>query len=102
MFPTSYFHLCLGYFLIGLCNLKYMIIFTYNSEICLKKHDIIAPSIITAVDGSGTVFMCFWLIYFSGINKNAINFYIFVHFISIFTGIMMVFILVESPYWLIK
>ena len=102
VFPTNYFNLCLGYFLIGLCNFKYMIILSYYSEISLKIHDVIATSITTAADGSGTLFMCFWLIYFSGINKNAINFYIFVHFVSVFTGLMMIFFLVESPYWLIK
>ncbi len=75
---------------------------TYNSEICLKKYVVYAPSISTFVDTSGTIWLCLWILYFEGPERNSFNFLTFVHIVSTITGIAMILTFVESPYWLIK
>lgn len=76
--------------------------YTYNSEICLKKYIVYAPSITIFVDTSGTIWLCLWILYLEGTERNSFNFLIFVHIISSVTCIAMILIFVESPHWLIK
>ena len=99
---SNYYLKCIGFFIIGSCHLRFMNLATYNTEICPKEKIIYAPSFFTSTDVIASLFLCLWLIYFSGEERNAINYLLIINVISITVGFIMIFTLVESPYWLIK